>query len=555
MLNFNPMLRVFALCSMLSAGVTELHAQSFPLDSVQRYGARNKRINLVFVSDGYQSSEMNTFVTNVTSINNGLMLTVPFSEYKTFFNTYLVKVPSTNSGAKHPANAADESSSGNQPVANPSTYFGSTFDYGSIHRLVVPTSNSAVYNVLSANLPQYNQGFILVNSPYYGGSGGTFATSTTHSSAAEIAIHEIGHSFASLADEYWAGDGYASEKANMTKTSDPATVKWRNWIGVSNVGVYPYGSSGNPANWYRPHQQCKMQYLNYPFCPVCVATFVDKIHALVNMVDSYTPTTTSFTLTDTSARTFTVNHLQTTRNTISIKWYLNGSSTPFATGASVTVPYSRFATGSNTLRATAFDSTSFSKSYLPAIGYSNSVTWTVSKPSAFARLTNLTGELVHNTRILNWQPEEGVQAESYAILRSTDGVHYKTIAQVKGDSEQYMDNNAISGPAYYKVAVKSSGGNFTSGSVLIKDPLSSNNFKVFQDASARKYHFNYGSNNGANVAITVTNANGTKVLQKGLGKSGSSQRYEFDLSGQPAGIYFFTIMIGDEVYTAKLLAL
>jgi len=341
----------------------------------------------------------------------------------------------------------------------------------------------------------------------------------------------------------------------MTKTSSPTTVKWKNWIGVSNVGVYPYGSSGNPATWYRPHQSCKMQYLGSPFCPVCVNTFVDKIHALVNMVDSYSPSTTSFTLSGTGATTFSVTHLQTASNTISAKWYLNGSSTPFATGATVSVPYASFNIGNNSIRASVYDSTSFSRSYLPAIGYVNSVTWTVNKPTAFARLTHLTGELVQNTRVLNWLPEEGVQADNYLILRSTDGVHYKGIGQADGTAQQYVDNTLLSGPVFYRIAVKSAGGNFTSSSILIKDPLSSSNFKVFQDAAAHKYQFNYGSDNGANVSIAVTNANGTKVLQRALGKAVGKQRYEFDLIGKPAGVYFFTITIGDEVYTAKLLAL
>lgn len=538
---------------LLFIGMTDAAAQSFPIDSVQSNGARNKRINLVFVSDGYQSAQLNTFVTNVTTINTALMATVPFSEYKTFFNTYLIKVPSTNSGARHPGTAADESSSGGQPVANPTTYFSTTFDYGSIHRLVVPPSSTPIFNVLSANLPQYTQGFVLVNSPYYGGSGGTFATSTTHASSTEIAIHEIGHSLASLADEYWAGDGYAAEKANMTKTSNPATVKWKNWVGIKNVGVYAYGTSGTPATWYRPHQSCKMQYLGYPFCSVCSEAFVNRFHSLVNMINNYAPTSTSFTLSDTIATTFTVNNLQTTSNTISVKWYLNGSTTPFATGSTISIPYSNFATGSNTIKATVFDSTTLSKSYLPAIGYSNSVTWTVTKPSAFARLTKFNGEIINEARVLNWEPEAGVEADSYTVLRSTDGVHYRSIGVVK--SLNYIDNSVVNGPVHYKVSVKSPGGNFISDPILLKSPLSSNNFKVYQDANARKYSFNYGSDNNANVSISVTNAGGVRVLQRNLGKSLRSQRYEFDLGGKPAGIYFFTILIGEEVYTAKLLAL
>lgn len=480
--NSNPMLRVWALSVVLSAGVTALQAQSFPLDSIQSNGPRNKRINFVFVSDGYQSTELGAFKTNVTTINNGLMATVPFTQYRSFFNTYLVNVPSSQSGAKHPGTASDEASSGGQPVANPTNYFGSTFDYASIHRLLVPVLNGNVYAVLSASMPQYHQGFVLVNSPYYGGSGGALATSSTHTSSAEIAIHEIGHSFASLSDEYWAGDVYARESANMTQTSDPATVKWKAWIGVSNVGVYPYGTSGNPATWYRPHQLCKMQYLGYPFCPVCVNTFVDRIHALVNMIDSYSPATISFTLTDTNAVAMAVTHLQTASNTISAKWYLNGSATPFATGATVSVPYGKLITGNNSIRATVYDSTSFSRSYLPAIGYANSVTWTVNKPVLLSLTT-------------------------------------------------------------------------TNKSTSTKKALSSTNFKVYQDAAAHQYQLNYESDNGGNVSITVTNANGVHVLRKRLGRSTDEQRYPFDLSNQPAGIYFVTITIGEEVYTAKILAL
>jgi hypothetical protein len=340
----------------------------------------------------------------------------------------------------------------------------------------------------------------------------------------------------------------------MTQTSNPATVKWKSWIGVNSVGVYPYGSSGNPASWYRPHQRCKMQYLGYPFCPVCVNSFVDKIHSLVNMIDSYSPATTFFTLSDTNATTFSVSHLQTVSNTISAKWYLNGSTAPFATGATVSVPYEAFASGNNTIRATVYDSTSFSRSYLPAIGYANSVSWTVSKPE-IARLKQLTGEMVQRTRVLNWLPDGSVKADSYTVLRSINGVHYKSIGQVAGAERQYTDNSTISGPVYYKIVANSPGGKFTSSPIFIKDPLSSTYFKVFQNAAAHKYQVNYGSDNGATVSIRVTNSNGTKVLQKGLGKSSDQQRYEFDLTGQPAGIYFFTIMIGDEVYTAKLLAL
>ncbi|MEO6406608.1 MAG: M64 family metallopeptidase, partial [Ferruginibacter sp.] len=331
MLHFNPTKSfVIATGVALSFLSFESVGQVYTVDTLMRNGDRLNRINLVYLSDGYLSGQLTTYITNATTINNALFVQAPFTQYKNFFNAFALQVPSVEAGAKHPATASDEGSSGGQPIANPNNYFQSTFDYFSIHRLLVPQNNTALYNALASNLPDYDQAVVVVNSPYYGGSGGSFATASTNTSSAEVAIHEIGHSFAGLADEYWAGDFYASEKPNMTQNNNPLTVKWNRWYGINSVGIYPYGASGNPALWFRPHQLCKMQYLGYPFCPVCTERYIDRIHQLVNMVDEYFPATTSFSITNNNAVSFSVSHLQTLPSTISVSWYLNGSISPFA---------------------------------------------------------------------------------------------------------------------------------------------------------------------------------------------------------------------------------
>ena len=162
-------------------------SQVFPVDTLMRNGERTNRINFVYLSDGYQSGELSTYITDATAINNALFLTTPFKEYKNYFNSYAVKVPSTESGAKHPGTALDEASSGGQPVIDPNNYFQSTFDFFSIHRLLVPQDNAGVYNVLASNLPDYDQPFVVVNSAYYGGSGGSVATASSDPSSAEVA--------------------------------------------------------------------------------------------------------------------------------------------------------------------------------------------------------------------------------------------------------------------------------------------------------------------------------------------------------------------------------
>ncbi|RZM05420.1 MAG: peptidase M64, partial [Pedobacter sp.] len=287
--------------------------------------------------------------------------------------------------------------------------------------------------MLANNLPDYDQAFIVVNSPYYGGSGGVYATSSTEASSTEIAIHEIGHSFAQLADEYWAGDSYASEKPNMTQNTNPATVKWRNWYGINSIGIYPYGSSGNPAAWFRPHQLCKMQYLNYPFCAVCRERFIDRIHQLVNMIDTYTPATTSFSLTNSAPVNFAVAHVETLPSTITVRWYLNGSSTPFATGVnSVSIPYANFVVGNNTVRAEVTDNTTLSKTYLPGIGYINNLSWTVYNAGALpVKLSNFSGELINKKDgLLKWTIETSADLAYFEMEKSADGSSFKKIGRI-----------------------------------------------------------------------------------------------------------------------------
>src|SRR5687768_7333772 len=114
------------------------HGQAFPTDTVVKKGPLNKRINFVYLSDGYVLGELTTFSTDVTTINNKLFITTPFKEYINYFNVFQVKVPSAESGAKHAHTASDCPDVSVQPIYDPKNYFGSRFDYGGIHRLLVP---------------------------------------------------------------------------------------------------------------------------------------------------------------------------------------------------------------------------------------------------------------------------------------------------------------------------------------------------------------------------------------------------------------------------------
>ena len=334
----------FILIAVTLLLTTTLNAQGFKLDTLLFNGPVDSRVNYVFLGDGYVDSELDDFLDDAKGMVDDLFGQSPFKEYKDYFNVFAISVPSNESGA---------ALSPNSPIDN---YFGSTFGYAGIDRLLVPTKSNRVTTILANQFPEYDQVFMVVNSTKYGGSGGWIATSSVHSSAGEIAIHEIGHSFGDLRDEYWAGAQYALEKANMSRTSNPNTVRWKNWVGTDDVGVYEYPSPGN--GWYKPHQGCKMQYLGFPFCGVCKETITEKVLSLTEPIIDYSPLNDSIVSLDDSVL-FNINLLAPNPNTISVEWKLDEQ--PIKESASLHLGNQDVPMGKSKLEAVVFDETDFSR--------------------------------------------------------------------------------------------------------------------------------------------------------------------------------------------------
>ncbi len=309
----------FIICFLASHSV----AQEFESDTLIYQGDPSIYINYVILADGYTSSEQDKFIADASSFTDELFRQSPYKEYKNFFNVIAIKSISEESGANHPGDATDVSEPA-FPVATVNNIFGSTFDFNGIHRLLVPTKGSIVNNVLAVNFPSYDQVIVLVNSPHYGGSGGRLATSSTNGSANEIAIHELGHSFARLIDEYYAGDQFSREGINMTAETSPEDVKWKNWYGDNGIGIYQHCCSGMSASWYKPHENCKMRALGRPFCSVCIEGTIEKIHSLVEVYQGSYPSEAELENADYPI-TFELDLILPDPNTVSVIWELNGT--------------------------------------------------------------------------------------------------------------------------------------------------------------------------------------------------------------------------------------
>ncbi|UOU99672.1 M64 family metallo-endopeptidase [Chryseobacterium daecheongense] len=347
-------------------------SQTFETVALLQNGTNDKRINIAVLGDGFTTAQLPNFVTSAQNTVNYLFTKSPYTEYKNYFNAYAIKVISNETGVKHPGTATDVTEPV-IPVTNPNNYLGSSFDFG-VHRCIYSNTTNKVAQVLAANVPDYDITYILGNSTEYGGCGGTYAFASLNASSNEIVVHELGHSFGKLADEYWfSGSG---ESANKTQNSNPTTIKWKNWLGTNNVGIYPHAES---PTWFRPHQSCEMRYLNQQFCSVCKEAIIEKIHTLVSPVDSFTPANSS-TVNANANVTFTVNEILPIPNTLVNTWTLNGTALT-GTGNSITITPAQLNTGNNTLLFSVTDNNPLLLVNNHSTIHFTNVTWTLNKSS------------------------------------------------------------------------------------------------------------------------------------------------------------------------------
>lgn len=418
------LLTLFCICSIAS-----VQAQKFIVDTLMMNGPVEARVNLVFVGDGYQLNELDDFLIDAEAMTVDLFAQAPFKEYKSHFNVFAISVPSKESGAAL------------KPTSLIDNYFGSTFGYAGIDRLLVVTKSNKVTSVLADNFPAYDQVFMVVNSTKYGGSGGWIATSSVHQSAGEIAIHEMGHSFADLRDEYWAGPQYALEKANMTQNNDPKTVRWKNWIGIDDVGVYAYPSPGN--DWYKPHQACKMQLLGVDFCAVCKETITEKVLSITEPIISFSPSTDSIVdIEDTM--TFSVELLEPDPNTVTVSWELGKVSLP--KGQETKLRKADLIADTSVLKAIVFDETPFSKKDDATTYRQYTITWELVKTTSTKVLSPVVEEqhlVIYPNPTTHQISIEGLNAK--AELRVVDLSGQEVVAPYLGNQ---LDVSALKAGVY-----------------------------------------------------------------------------------------------------------
>ena len=251
-----------------------------------------KAVDIVLLPEGYTQEEMGKFVKDCNFFVESLFAYAPYDRYRGSFNVRGVMAPSVESGCTEP---------GDRVYRNTVMRFSYwTFDS---ERYCMSTDNRDIRD-LAGQVP-YDQIYVLVNSKKYGG-GGIYnfycSSAVGNSYSSDIFIHEFGHGFAGLADEYYEdetgyGDFYNNDiepwERNITTLTNFHN-KWEDLIapgipvptpaeGASNttIGVFE-GAGYSPKGVYRPCPDCRMRTNENPeFCKVC-----DR--AIRQVIDFYT---------------------------------------------------------------------------------------------------------------------------------------------------------------------------------------------------------------------------------------------------------------------------
>ena len=248
-----------------------------PYITLQQARDTSRCIHVAYVAEGYQQHEMGTFLEDCRIAMESLFQHEPFRQMQDRFNMIAVMSPSAESGVSEPGKGIWKK-----------TALGTHFDTFYSARYLTTLHLKKMNDVLAGT--PYEHIIVLVNGDRYGGGGiyNSYTLTDAHGpSFRPVVVHEFGHSFGGLGDEYPYGDDdpmYFADtepwEPNLTTKHD-FHGKWENLIREKKAGLVEGGGYLTHGVW-RGFENCRMRTNEEPeFCLVCQ-------QALIRLINFYT---------------------------------------------------------------------------------------------------------------------------------------------------------------------------------------------------------------------------------------------------------------------------
>lgn len=202
-------------------------------------GDPHKKVDIAFIAEGYTQAEEGKLRADLDRFKRVFLAAEPYRSFKDSFNLYGVFKPSEDSGCDEPSYGVFKR-----------TALSSTFDSLGSERYLLTEDNKALRDI-AAHVP-YDALYIMVNHKRYGGGGiyNLYCTFTVDNQWYEyLFLHEFGHSFGGLADEYYTSDvayndfypkGVEPKEPNITALLDPARLKWKEFVSLDVAVPTPW---------------------------------------------------------------------------------------------------------------------------------------------------------------------------------------------------------------------------------------------------------------------------------------------------------------------------
>lgn len=248
-----------------------------PYITLQQAADTTSCIHIAYVAEGYSAEQMDQYLDDCHVAMDALFEHEPFKTLRNRFNVIALCSPSHDSDVSQPGKGVWRN-----------TALASHFDTFYMTRYLTTLHLKQLHDWLAGT--PYEHIIVLANTAHYGGGGiyNSYNLSYTRGKHFRpVVVHEFGHSFGGLGDEYPYGDSdpmYFADtepwEPNLTTTTKKP-AKWQDLVDAGKAGLIEGGGYLSKGVW-RGQENCRMRTNEHPdFCPVCQ-------QALTKLINFYT---------------------------------------------------------------------------------------------------------------------------------------------------------------------------------------------------------------------------------------------------------------------------